>query len=109
MQTYKFYTKKNERLAIFLNEKELVVFKCSLQDNFSKKVAREAFAEYLRNKIEGTGCKYNPKVIPLEKELSGKEFYIHCKENFRQIKTSPLPGKGKFFIRNGLLNQLVNR
>ena len=109
MQTYKFNTKKNERLAIFLNKDELVVFKCSLQDNFSKKVARAAFEEYLMSRTFGTECKFNPKVIKLERELSGKEFYIHCKENFRQIKTTPLPGKGKFFIRNGLLNQLVNR
>jgi hypothetical protein len=50
--TFKYFDRKGRRLAAFAryrtyNEAELFVLTCSLEDNFSKKLARRVYEKYL--------------------------------------------------------------
>lgn len=62
MKTYKFVDEKGRRLAIFgsLEGKllKIHVIKCSVNDQFSKKVAREAYASVLKGETT-----YHPDVF----------------------------------------------
>jgi hypothetical protein len=92
MQTYKFYTKKGERLAAFLDnsgEKSTIrIYRCSLEDQFNKKKIRavdhilttEGRAIYDRTS-------YHPEIINFQNKLSGKEFFQYLSSRFFQIKT----------------------
>ena len=83
MQTYKFYTKKGERLAIFLRNtqtaSQIEVYRCSRKDAFRKKTARDAF-----NGIPQEGMTFHPEIFPMDKALTGKEFYQWCVDNYCQ-------------------------
>lgn len=91
MQTYKFYTKKGERLAAFLDntgEKSTIsIYRCSLEDQFNKKKIREV--DYFMTTLGTLKYKeiaYHPEVINFENKLSGKEFFQYLASRFFQVK-----------------------
>lgn len=55
--TYKFYTKDNQRIAAFCREldsfgnREVLLLFCSQKDNFSKKVAKQFYQDWLFNRL----------------------------------------------------------
>lgn len=91
MQTYKFYTRKGERLAAFLDnsgEKSTIrIYRCSLEDQFNKKKIRtvDYFAQS-KGSTHLDGVFYHPEVIQFENKLSGKEFFQYLASRFFQIK-----------------------
>lgn len=91
MQTYKFYTRKGERLAAFLDnsgEKSTIrIYRCSLEDQFNKKRIRTVdFFNTEEGVTELNGTYYHPEVIHFESKLSGKEFFQYLASRFFQIK-----------------------
>lgn len=97
MQTYKFYTKKGERLAIFNNFDEIIVFRCSKHDQFSRKVARRAFIDYISNE-RGLPLSFHPEVFKVDINMSGKEFYEWCSQMYYQKKRYVLPASYDYLI-----------
>lgn len=97
MQTYQFYTKKGERLAIFHNVNEIIVFRCSKHDQFSRKVARQAFIDYLSND-NGLPLSFHPEVFRTGSVMTGKEFYQWCEDNFYKRKEFLLPAMHEYLI-----------
>ena len=87
IHTFKFYTKKGERLGIFLNTNEekstIKVIKCSLDDQFCKKDARYA-ALWGHTRA---GEIVHPQIIEYDGILSNKEFFQFCKRIFCEMKT----------------------
>ena len=82
--TYKYYTNKGERLAIFYNEskKEIEVIKCNKKDTFNKKVAKTL---YESNFYRYTTIKKECKNI--------KEFLEECNNLFNKYFYVSIPGK----------------
>lgn len=83
IRSFKFYTKKGERLGIFLRNNDggtsqIEVYRCSLADQFSKKVARQAFEETFKD----TNIHYSPTITKFPNQLTGKEFYAWCEDNY---------------------------
>lgn len=83
MQTYKFYSKKGERLAIFRRDFTngtcaIEVYRCSLSDRFTRRDAQLAIA----SGVTTNGEKCKPTVYQFPKILSNKEFFTFCEQNF---------------------------
>jgi hypothetical protein len=95
MQTYKFHTKKGERLAIFLHNGKVVIFRCSKDDQFSRKVARRAFYEY----EYGIGSEYHPEVIEAPEIKTGTDFFNWCKSRYYVKTKATLPAVHQYLVR----------
>lgn len=86
--TYKFYTEKGDRMAIFAKEEDgvlkIVQFKCSRKDQFYKSKAREAFNCY----NEGRPSSFHPQrfnfPIP-ENVTAGDWFFAYCNDNYFRL------------------------
>lgn len=95
LRNYQMYDKKGRRLSIFgeylYGQLNIVIFTCSKADVFSKKEAKNLFAQY---KIPGD-AKYNKFFIPCEEKSSKFAFNTFCKTNFTKIHESTIKVKGK--------------
>lgn len=104
-RTYKFYTKKGERLAIFAipNKTQLeaiYVLRCSIKDQFSKQVAKEAFNKYLQNNKQNTKDFHFHKVDLYNIEATYSNFLNICKQYFHVKSTKPVVSKVPIFIKD---------
>ena len=93
LTTYKFYTEKGERLAVFCryldyNKAEIFALRCSANDFFSKKLARKVYAQFLKDqdiKVELEGVTYHPSISILEvqpEKLLQNILINYCKKHF---------------------------
>ena len=106
MQTYKFYTRKGERLGIFLrrlgsddsslssSSAQIEVYRCSKKDVFKKKVARDAF-----NGVPQAIEKFHPETIPVDKNMTGREFYQWCVDHYCQKYYEVVPRDKEVFLK----------
>lgn len=83
--TYRYYTKKGERLAIFaLPEhgriKSIYVLRCSTHDQFHKKIARDAFKSFIQNNKKHKD--YHFQEIPVDMEANYINFLTFCRKNY---------------------------
>ena len=83
--TYRYYTKKGERLAIFALPNNgritsIYVLKCSTHDQFHKKIARTAFREYMENNKQHKD--YHFQEIPVDMEANYISFLSFCRKNY---------------------------
>jgi hypothetical protein len=97
--TYKFYTEKGERLAVFCryldyNKAEIFTLRCSINDFFSKKLARNVYKQFLKDqdlKVALNNITYHPLVSILEVKPEKTLQHIlvdYCLEHFcKKIKT----------------------
>ncbi len=100
--TYKFYDGKLRRLSIFARSNgtqlEVFVLTCSKQDEFSKKLAREVYENYL-NTGETTFDKmeYHPDIyiLPINDNKPKWSLIMHCREKYWRISK-----KFQFFERS---------
>ena len=103
-RTYKFYTKKGERLAIFAlpNKTQLeaiYVLRCSSKDQFSKQVAKEAFSKYLQNNKQNTKDYHFHKVELHNIEPTYANFLNVCKQYFHVKSTRPIVSEVPVFVK----------
>jgi len=92
--TYKFYTHKGERLAIFGKDNgdgrlKIVMFKCSKKDQFSKQMARKAFVLY-NNGVDGEFHPERIDVVIGAGNSARYEFIKFCFDNYYQKKSIAL-------------------
>lgn len=83
MNTYKFYTKKGERLAAFLDDNTVTIYKCSLDDQFCRKAVRTA--HHLRQPTittKGVTETLHPEVITFDTPIDSKAFFTYLKARF---------------------------
>lgn len=75
--TYKYYTNKKERLAIFYKEGIIEVIKCSKKDTFTKKKAKELYNSPIAKRY--TIIKQECKNLKEFLDICDKQFcrYIH--------------------------------
>lgn len=90
MNTYKFYTKKGERLASFLDGDTITLYKCSLEDQFCRKAIRTA--HNLRQTaitIKGNTETLHPEIIKFDAPLDSASFfkYLHSRFYLKRQQT----------------------
>jgi hypothetical protein len=83
--TYKYYTKRGDRAAIFAEIKgdnlEIVNIYCSHKDKFCKGTAKEAYLTFK----EGRESTFHPETIsiPIQKwETARGAFFTYCEKRF---------------------------
>ena len=92
--TYKFYTKKGDRLALFGQEWDgelkIVAIRCSRRDMFSKYSAKWAYSQWAC----GTKTKYHPTELSvniLNGETPRHAFNRWCEDNYYRKQTVIVP------------------
>lgn len=93
--TYAFYDKKGRRLSVFcrfLNalEAEIVTITCSKSDQFSKKISRAMYAEY----ISGEPFTFKPttKIVAIKLEEGEQTTLInYCQANYYTFVQVEMP------------------
>jgi hypothetical protein len=112
--TYKFFSKRGNRLSVFARNKdagvELVIFKCSKREAFNKSLARSLYIEYTMgnkeleviNGKELAKYKVNPDVIQIALKADQNiqaAMMEYCNENFIHIEDYAQALLEKFLVR----------